>query len=863
MRFSDHPVCGKANKSMRGIVALLVTGSLAAAAVPLLADAPAAGPAPAPQVAPPAGPPTEAAAAGKEPKFVCDQPSHEFKEVWSGDNVVHTFVIKNTGEAPLEISQVRPSCGCTLTGEYDKLIQPGKEGKIPISVNTKNMSHQIIKTIMVTHNDKTVENPFKLEVKGNVKPRISIEPPGGANFGSVMNETDLTREITVTNNTDKPLKLEKKEGEPESIFSYEMKEVEAGKKYAFTIKANRPFKEGAQNARLAFTTGIEAEPEIYLNCYLFARPLAEVNPQFQAFTVPLKEEWKNENFDIRFNGQGTMKITSVTPSHPQIRTTLTETEPGRVWRMGVIVSAGFDAPETEPVKVVINTDLPDKPQMEVNFRTVRTQQAPLVTAESLIGKPAPVGVVKSTDDTDVRVGAGNDKVTVIDFWASWCGFCKRQLPIVQRIGQTYQPKGVEFVLVSTDNRKPKQEVLKVAQDLAVKLPISFDAKQDLMRAYGVSGFPTLFVIGKNGVVEAVHRGAQAGLEEDLKAQLDALLAGKKPEPRAIVAGAVNPAPSVPPAPAAMANPSLSFDSLRQDTGEHKPDSDVSYKVYYRNDGQQPLNIAAVTGSQGVKINRFDQSLQPGGSGFAEVQFKSPAAPDDISHTLTFDSNDPSRPKQMVELTGAVKPYIEVDPETGVDFGRKVTTHGMPRLATLIYNGKDEIQYLKAESDSPKFEAEVKLIQKGPNAMVIVKTTKDAHFEPGLNEAMVKITTNCKQQPIALVPVQLFLPPPVEVSPAEVELTQQPQLQEKSVTITNNTGSSLHVLGITKSNSKIFTQFFPEPDGLSYKLTLRFMPNFTAPPEGEKITIKTDHPQYGEIVIPIKMANGGHRVSSAQ
>ena len=72
-------------------------------------------------------------------------------------------------------------------------------------------------------------------------------------------------------------------------------------------------------------------------------------------------------------------------------------------------------------------------------------------------------------------------------------------------------------------------------------------------------------------------------------------------------------------------------------------------------------------------------------------------------------------------------------------------------------------------------------------------------------------------------------------------------------IRNNGEKSLNILGVKSSNEKLITQFFPSQDGFTYQLTI-FVPAPSAgegPPASEKVTLRTDDPEFGEIEIPIK------------
>src|SRR5262245_56672717 len=73
---------------------------------------------------------------GPSPKVEFATPLFEFGRVESGQLIQHDYIFTNIGNALLEITAVRPSCGCTTAGEWDKQVEPGKTGKIPVRFNT-------------------------------------------------------------------------------------------------------------------------------------------------------------------------------------------------------------------------------------------------------------------------------------------------------------------------------------------------------------------------------------------------------------------------------------------------------------------------------------------------------------------------------------------------------------------------------------------------------------------------------------------------------------------------------------------------------------------------------------------------------
>lgn len=120
-----------------------------------------------------------------EPKAIPVEPIKSFDVVARGETLVHDFLIKNEGDATLELSGVHPACGCTVVS-FDEKIAPGKSGKVTARVDTQDFTGPISKSIAVFTNDKA--NPkLQLVVKADVKPYIGVEP-GYARYSYVQGE---------------------------------------------------------------------------------------------------------------------------------------------------------------------------------------------------------------------------------------------------------------------------------------------------------------------------------------------------------------------------------------------------------------------------------------------------------------------------------------------------------------------------------------------------------------------------------------------------------------------------------------------------------------------------------------------------
>ncbi|MBL7471647.1 DUF1573 domain-containing protein [Robertkochia sediminum] len=91
----------------------------------------------------------------------------DYGEIARGSDGIRVFEFTNTGDAPLIISKVTSSCGCTIPKKPEEPIMPGATGQIEVKYDTQRVGH-IRKTIMVTSNAATPKVPLK--IKGQVMP---------------------------------------------------------------------------------------------------------------------------------------------------------------------------------------------------------------------------------------------------------------------------------------------------------------------------------------------------------------------------------------------------------------------------------------------------------------------------------------------------------------------------------------------------------------------------------------------------------------------------------------------------------------------------------------------------------------------
>ena len=139
------------------------------------------------------------------PRIKFSETVFDFGQIQSSSVVRHDFIVTNTGNAPLEITEVRPGCpGCTTALPWDREIKPGKTGKIPIQFNPASFSGPVSKSVTVTCNDPTPGNRT-LQFQATVWRPVEVQP-GYVYFMPVEGEeTNETKTVRISNRLEEPL----------------------------------------------------------------------------------------------------------------------------------------------------------------------------------------------------------------------------------------------------------------------------------------------------------------------------------------------------------------------------------------------------------------------------------------------------------------------------------------------------------------------------------------------------------------------------------------------------------------------------------------------------------------------------------
>ena len=145
----------------------------------------------------------------------------------------------------------------------------------------------------------------------------------------------------------------------------------------------------------------------------------------------------------------------------------------------------------------------------------------------LLGKPAPNFALESTDGKEVALASYKGHPVLVNFWATWCGPCKYEIPWLASLHTKYAPQGFEILGVSSDEldsdakgkeTEEKAAIMKAAKNLHINYPVLYGGDSISQQYGGVDLLPQSFYIDGKGTVVAVITGAGSEAEAEAAIQ---------------------------------------------------------------------------------------------------------------------------------------------------------------------------------------------------------------------------------------------------------------------------------------------------------------------------------------------------------
>ncbi|MEA2491175.1 MAG: hypothetical protein QOH21_2967 [Acidobacteriota bacterium] len=278
----------------------------------------------------------KADAAAKAPRLTLVEPVKDFGTVPKGQKLDWSFMVKNTGDADLEIIAARPTCGCTVA-DFDKVIKPGQTGKVTAHVDTTNFAGPIAKAVTLETNDPAAPSA-QITIHAVVKPYVEAYPAGFVRFNILQGDVEKQTVTLYSEETD-PFDIVKIES-PAEWIKVDKKKIEGAEivpnvgrpgqnQYRFDVTVGGPdAKVGPLAEKIHVVTNSKNQPDYYVSVTGVVRPPFRVEPTGVNFgEVAPNDTAATRTVTVRSNNAKTPESFSVTRTESDVPGVTAEFKP--------------------------------------------------------------------------------------------------------------------------------------------------------------------------------------------------------------------------------------------------------------------------------------------------------------------------------------------------------------------------------------------------------------------------------------------------------------------------------------------------------------------------------------------------------
>jgi peroxiredoxin len=152
--------------------------------------------------------------------------------------------------------------------------------------------------------------------------------------------------------------------------------------------------------------------------------------------------------------------------------------------------------------------------------------AALTIASSTVPAVAPLSAapdftLRTMGGPNMRLQEQRGQVVMVNFWATWCGPCRQEMPHLNRLYEKYKASG--FVLLGVNVDDDARNAADVAAKLGVTFPVLLDTDKKVSKLYDLATMPSTVLIDRDGKIRYVHRGYLTGYEDAYDKQIRELL----------------------------------------------------------------------------------------------------------------------------------------------------------------------------------------------------------------------------------------------------------------------------------------------------------------------------------------------------
>jgi hypothetical protein len=290
-----------------------------------------------------------------------------------GEAIEHDFEIANGGDTPLEIVEVKPTCGCTVA-EYDRSIAPGRTGRVRAVVDTARFRGPIAKSVRVFTND-AVTPEIELVIKADVRSLIEVDP-GYARFVTVLGETREPSRQLVWPETEEDFEVlavrspyRFLEASFRPAREDERRSGREGRQWVVELELAPSAPLGPLADYVVVRTNHPRLPELQIPVSGFVRPVVAVVPAAVDFGRHDLAEPREVVVELTHLAEGSIALGTVASSLGGVAAALTPVEAGKRFRLVVTLEPGM-AKGPFSGKLTIPTSSRVQPLLEIDVRGV-------------------------------------------------------------------------------------------------------------------------------------------------------------------------------------------------------------------------------------------------------------------------------------------------------------------------------------------------------------------------------------------------------------------------------------------------------------------------------------------------------------
>ena len=322
-----------------------------------------------------------------QPKIQLGTTAWDFGEVWSGMPVETKVPIKNVGDAPLEITRTKASCGCTLHTLEKKLLAPGESTDLTITYDSKKHAVNVKQRVFILSNDPKSPQA-EVTVTGKVQQVFEFQPTNQAalSWGQVLAEDHSSRELIIRNHyasTEKgqKIKLSLPENAKYKYFDVKLEEIAPGEEYKLIATTKPPLPKGVANETIQLQTDLDWFKQLTIGLNAIIAPKVTVQPS----TLVVAERMKyrsTKRLRLYFMPTVDVKIESITTNSDQVTYELVNKEPEltgsrKCWTIDVSVPPGPEMPAAGyELTITTNLEEPEFKELKVPVQLVKAAARP-------------------------------------------------------------------------------------------------------------------------------------------------------------------------------------------------------------------------------------------------------------------------------------------------------------------------------------------------------------------------------------------------------------------------------------------------------------------------------------------------------